>query len=235
VGDIINIYCDESCHLENDHQKVMVLGAVSCKVEKAKDIATGLKDIKIKHSLSPKFELKWGKVSRSKENYYKEVLNYFFDEEALSFRALIVPDKELLRHKDFGQDHDTWYYKMYFTLLEPLLSPNACYRIYLDKKDTHGGSKVNKLHDVLCNNIYDFNRQIIERVQIVESHHVEQVQLCDLLIGAISYANRGLTSSISKLSLVNHIRQRSKYSLTKSTLLQERKVNIFCWQPREVL
>lgn len=23
-----NIYCDESCHLENDHQRVMVLGAV---------------------------------------------------------------------------------------------------------------------------------------------------------------------------------------------------------------
>jgi len=25
---IYNVYCDESCHLENDNQKIMVLGAV---------------------------------------------------------------------------------------------------------------------------------------------------------------------------------------------------------------
>lgn len=231
----INIYCDESCHLEHDHQKVMVLGAVSCRLEKVKNVATTLKSIKIKYGLSPQFELKWSKVSRAKEAYYKDVLNYFFSEEALSFRALIVPDKSLLRHDDFGQDHDTWYYKMYFRLLEPLLSPDEHYRIYLDKKDTHGGRKVNKLHDVLCNNIYDFNRQIIENVQIVESHDVEQIQLCDLLIGAVSYANRELTSNSAKLSLIQDIRRRTGYSLIRSTLLKERKVNIFCWQPREVI
>lgn len=28
MSDIVNVYCDESCHLGNDHQKVMVLGAV---------------------------------------------------------------------------------------------------------------------------------------------------------------------------------------------------------------
>ena len=27
-----NVYCDESCHLENDHQKVMTLGAVWCAI-----------------------------------------------------------------------------------------------------------------------------------------------------------------------------------------------------------
>ncbi len=35
---IINIYCDESCHLENDNQKVMVLGAVWCPFEKKDEI-----------------------------------------------------------------------------------------------------------------------------------------------------------------------------------------------------
>jgi len=28
MGDTFDVYCDESCHLENDHQKVMVLGAL---------------------------------------------------------------------------------------------------------------------------------------------------------------------------------------------------------------
>lgn len=30
MSEFFNIYCDESCHLENDGQKSMVLGAVSC-------------------------------------------------------------------------------------------------------------------------------------------------------------------------------------------------------------
>ncbi len=34
MGDIFNVYCDESCHLENDHRKVMVLGAVWCPFDK---------------------------------------------------------------------------------------------------------------------------------------------------------------------------------------------------------
>ncbi len=35
---IINISCDESCHLENDNQKVMILGAVWCPFEKKDEI-----------------------------------------------------------------------------------------------------------------------------------------------------------------------------------------------------
>jgi len=31
---VANIYCNESCHLEHDRQKVMVLGAIWCPLEK---------------------------------------------------------------------------------------------------------------------------------------------------------------------------------------------------------
>jgi len=36
------------------------------------------------------------------------------------------------------------------------------------------------------------------------------------------------------LSLVNKIKLRSSYSLTKSTLFRENKVNLFHWRPREM-
>lgn len=42
---IYNVYCDESCHLENDHQPAMVLGAVWCPLEKARDIAIRIREI----------------------------------------------------------------------------------------------------------------------------------------------------------------------------------------------
>lgn len=228
-----NIYCDESCHLEGDGQRVMVLGAVWCPRIKVREIAIRIREIKAKHSLPPHFESKWTKVSPAKLPFYLELLDYFFDDDDLHFRALIVPDKSKLRHEDFGQDHDTWYYKMYFDMLKVLLDPHAEYEIYLDVKDTRSSDKMRQLHEVLCNNMYDFERKIISRIQTVRSLEVEQIQLADLLIGVISYANRAITSSSAKLALVARMRSRSHYRLTKTTLLSERKVNLFRWEAKE--
>jgi len=230
---IYNIYCDESCHLERDGQKVMVLGALWCpKRSRARHIAERIRRIKTRHGLAPDFEIKWSKVSPAKAAFYLDLLDYFFKERNLHFRALIA-DKRVLRHAELGTDHDTWYYKMYFHLLKVLFSPRARYHVYLDLKDTRGAEKVRKLHTVLCNDAYDFDRAIIQRIQLVRSHEVEQIQLADLLIGIVGYANRGLTTSAAKVRLVARMRELSRYSLLKTTLLREDKVNLFHWSPKE--
>ena len=54
MREIINIYCDESCHLENDKEKVMALGAVYCQESKKKEIFERLYELKKKHNLIPK-------------------------------------------------------------------------------------------------------------------------------------------------------------------------------------
>lgn len=226
----INIYCDESGHLERDQVPVMVLGALWCEKDKAHEIAKRLREIKAQHGLSPQFEAKWTKISPAKQDFYLALLDYFFDDDDLHFRAVVIPDKTKLDHARFGQDHDTWYYKMYFELLRFLIDPEAEHYIYLDVKDTRGGTKTAKLHEVLCNDAYDFNLEIIKPIQQVRSHQVEQIQLADLLIGAISYANRGLSSNSAKSAFVERMRERSGHILTKSTLLREQKVNIFAWE-----
>jgi hypothetical protein len=231
---VFNVYCDESCHLENDRQKAMVLGAVWCPLEKTREIAVRIREMKARHGLSPQYEIKWVKVSPAKVQFYLDIMDYFFDNDDLHFRALIVPNKSQLRHEDFKQTHDEWYYKMYFDMLKVILYPDARYRIYLDYKDTQGATKVEKLHEVLCNNMYDFSRRIIERVQLVRSQEVEILQLADLLIGTVSYVNRGLSTSAAKLRLVDRMRDRSGYKLTQTTLLWENKVNLFRWHASEV-
>jgi len=230
-----NVYCDESCHLEHDNQQVMVLGAVWCPLEKARELDIAIRGIKQHHGLSPLFEIKWTKVSPAKQDFYLDLVNFFFDSVDLHFRALIVPDKTKLQHGLYHQDHDTWYYKMYFDMLKVILEPDARYRIYLDIKDTRSADKTGKLHDVLCNSMYDFQCEIIERVQTVRSHEIELIQLADLLIGCISYANRGLTGNSAKLALIEQMRARSQYALTKTNLLRENKVNLFVWQADERL
>ncbi len=233
MSQIFNIYCDESCHLENDHQKAMVLGAVWCTQDKTREIAVRIREIKQSHGMKADFEIKWSKVSPAKKQFYLDLLDYFFDDDDLHFRALIVPDKSKLDHAAYSQSHDDFYYKMYFDLLKVILSPDACYRIYIDIKDTLGAVKVAKLHDVLSNNMYDFSKEIIERVQLVRSHEIEQLQLTDLLTGVISYANRGLRGNAAKEALVQRTMARSHYSLRRTTLLRENKVNLFSWHATE--
>ncbi|MFA5555015.1 MAG: DUF3800 domain-containing protein [Phycisphaerae bacterium] len=225
-----NIYCDESCHLENDGLKAMALGAVCCPLEKTRNIANKIRQLKIKHHLSKKFEVKWTKVSPAKIAFYADLIEYFFNEDNLTFRVLVVPDKSKLQHSLHCQTHDEWYYKMYFSLLKVILEPHSKYRIYLDIKDTHGKTKVDKLQEVICNSLYDFNREIVEKIQPVHSHEVEQIQLTDLLTAAVVYANRELDTSPAKTILVNLIKKRSGYSLLQNTLLREKKFNIFVWQ-----
>jgi hypothetical protein len=229
-----NIYCDESCHLENDHQQVMVLGAVWCPKEKTREIAIRLREIKKKHGLSTKLEVKWIKVSQAEVSFYLDLVDYFFDDDDLFFRALVVPDKSVLRHARFpGQDHDLWYYKMYFDMLKVIFRPDSRYHIYIDIKDTKGAAKIRKLHQVLCNDQYDFSRSIIERVQLVHSHEIEQLQLADLLIGAVAYLNRNRYRNTGKEAVIHRIQERSGLDLRRTTLLRADKVNLLRWHPRE--
>ena len=231
---IVNIYCDESCHLENDNCNVMVLGAISCLEDKKQEAFSRLRDIKRNHHLHSNWETKWTKASKSKIPYYLDLIDYFFDNSNLQFRVLVVPDKTKLNHTQFNQSHDDFYYKMYFGMLKGILDPHAKNNIYLDIKDTCGGNKVKKLKDVLRNDFYDHHEErIINRVQIVKSHEIELLQLTDLLVGAVGYANRNLSSSESKLEIINRIRERSGYSLLKSTYLTENKFNIFKWRPQD--
>ncbi len=217
-----NIYCDESCHLKNDHKKVMLLGAIWCPLDRLEKANVRLQEIKREYKFPNTFEIKWTKVSPAKVDFYKEIIDYFFDNNELHFRALIVPDKEKLDHNYFNQDHDTWYYKMYFDLLKVILMPENKYYIYIDLKDTRGGDKIKKLHSVLQNEMYDFSWDIIERVQLVHSHEILLMQLADLLLGAVSAENRNETISNAKKKLISLIldlclRERmSEFFLIKS-------------------
>lgn len=225
----LNIYCDESCHLENDHIQSMALGSIWCNENEISLISNNIKSIKKKHNLPTTFEIKWTKVSPAKKDFYLELIEYFFTEPKLHFRCILIPDKNKLDHIKFNQSHDDWYYKMYFLLIKGILSPQCKYNIYIDIKDTRGTEKVKKLHEVLCNSRYDFDKKIIENIQQVRSHEVTIMQITDLFIGAITYLHRELETSSAKLEIIEHIKKLSKHNLDRSTLPRENKFNIFVW------
>lgn len=234
MGELFNIYCDESCHLEHDPVNVtaMVIGGILCSDAKKKEANNRIREIKVEHGIKADAEIKWNKVSPSMLSLYLDLINYFFDNSDLHFRAVVIPDKRELDHGCFNQTHDEFYYKTYFRMLKTVLEPGREYAIYIDIKDTRSQEKVKKLHDVLCNSNYDFNRNMIKKIQQIRSHEVELMGLVDLLIGAISYFHRGLSGSKTKLALIERIKQRSGYTLMSNTLYRENKFNLFIWKSK---
>lgn len=226
-----NFYCDESLHLPNDGSNVMVLGGIWCPKDKCREINEHIRAIKEKYNIP--HEMKWVKLSESKKDAYLELINYFFDCEHLHFRVLIVDNKDAINHEIFDQTHDDWYYKMYFRMLKTSLDPNDIYNIYMDIKDTKSKTKIVKLREVLANSHYDFSNKMIKNMQVIRSHEVEIMQIVDILIGAMAYISRDLSKVKAKNDVINCIKERSGYSLVKSTLYRETKFNIFHLQLKE--
>jgi len=231
MSEIYNVYCDESCHLENDRQGVMLFGGIWCPANDRVRLSSELRDIKNRHKASG--ELKWTKVSNARVDFYLELVDWFIAEAPLHFRALIVSDKSKLDHDAFNEgSHDTFYYKMYFSLLNKILSPDNSYNIYLDIKDTRSHLKVRKLKEVLCNNVFDFTSQMIRHIQNIHSHESDLMQLADFLLGAVAYRQRGLKGNAAKVAVVNHLERKMGYVLLHSTPLYEAKFNLFVFTPR---
>jgi hypothetical protein len=226
MGEEINIYCDETRHLQFDKTNSMVIGAVSCSKAHVREIFKRIREIKQKHNLPKSFEIKWAKVSPSKVKFYHDLIDLFFDRDELSFRAVIINNKQALDHEKYKQTHDEFIYKMHYECVKVLLEPKKVYHIYIDLKDTQGGKKIEKLHEIICNTQADFKRKMIKSVVQIQGEQVELVQLCDLLIGALCYINNNFNTSKAKVELLKRIQERSTYNLRQTTLIREEKFNL---------
>ena len=230
-----NLYCDETCHLEHDNSNSMALGAVIIPKEKRKEICLRIKEIKQKHEICATNEVKWSKARDRMLPLYLDLVDYFFDDDDISFRALLIPDKNLLDHEKYNQDHNTWYYKMYFEMLKIIFDPRQSYNVFVDIKDTHSDSRISQLWNVCSNNMRDRDRKIIRKIQPIRSDEVQIMQLTDILVGAVCRSQRKLPEqhqSIAKLQSFKPIIPRSRCKLDRSTLPGESKFNYFVWRAR---
>jgi hypothetical protein len=239
VSQVFNAYVDESGHLEHDQTPVAVFGALWLPLDRTREVSERLREIKAKYKLkkpserSSGFETKFTKTSPSRLPFYLDTLDYFFDDDDLRFRAIVVKDKKELDHERYGQTHDEWYYKMLYQLLYNVIDNTNHFRVYLDVKDTRSAERTRKLHSRLREAREDHEGIRFQRLQVVRSSESELLQLADLLIGIVGYANRErVDPSPAKTALVERMKKRSRYSLLKTTPLREEKTNLLVWRPR---
>ena len=175
-------------------------------------------------------------MSESKIEFYLELLDYFWKNEDLHYRGLVATGKDQLNHEKYNNgDYDLWYYKMYFRTLDPIVQQENEYHILVDIKDTRGGKRIQKLKEVMCNNIYDFNGEVITHIGQINSRESEILQLADLINGALAYHYRKLDvqamGNKGKLEFIKSLQK--KQNIDVKTDRSEQKFNLFIWEPRE--
>jgi hypothetical protein len=218
-GKTFNLYCDESCHLEHDGKRFMLLAYVKCPYPQVRMHTERIKALKKEHGF--KGEIKWSKLSHKMYGFYHALIEYFFATD-LSFRALVVR-KDQVKKPAYGQDYDTFYYKMYYQLLYHKIDMQHHYNIYLDVKDTLSAAKVNRLKDILR-----IDYSTVRNLQNIRSHESYLMQLTDVLMGAIGYLNNTDDQAmVAKTRLIERMRIMSGTGLNDSTSKGSEKFNLF--------
>lgn len=229
-----NLYIDESCHLEHDRFPVMCIGYIKISRANYAEFKDAIKSIKLKHNAPT--EIKWNKLSLSRLALYKDLIDFFF-EAPIQFRCILVKYKQKLDHEAFNKgDHDSFYYKLVYFLLNASTNPpnGNSYRVYMDIKDTRGRERLAQITSVFENK--HRGESPFNHFQHIRSDENELLQLTDLFIGAITYKSRkehvkNEASSVKK-ELIKYLEEKSGYLLDEGTEPWEEKFNIFDHQPK---
>lgn len=213
-----NIYIDESCHLEHDKSEVMCIGYTKINQEDYLSVKQAIKEIKLKHK-SPT-EIKWNKLSMSRWELYKELIDFFFA-STIEFRSVLVKNKKNLGPERFNrEDKNSFYYQTLIFLLNNKFSyGDDIYKVYLDVKDTRGKTRLALLEEEILEK-HNGNSPF-KYFQHLHSNENELLQLTDLFIGAICYKARpeynDEKASKIKLKVVKYLEENSGYVLDDGT------------------
>ena len=220
------VYCDETLPdlftTTKAIDKRLMIGSLWIEEDLRDDFKEKIKELRVKHNCWG--EIKWTKVSTSKENFYFELVDLFFSFGMQSrFKAIGIDPKQI-NWAMHGNDRELGFYKFYYLLLKQWLHDFNEYSIYCDSKVNRDLSRLNKLHEILENANWNAN---IKRVQALPSNEVVLIQLADLFLGATSAKmNNTIQTNKAKLNLINHIEKHLGRQI-KATPMSEQKWNVF--------
>lgn len=229
----INVYIDESRHNNDNDGGCMLLGAIWLDIEQLAVLNDAVRLIKKKHSISPRREIKWTKVSTAKLDYYREIIQLFLNLEQINYRAVII-DKSKIDYESHGKTRESFYYTMQYILVRNIAEKRlGDIRLFLDYKDAWSGKYSHELASYL-NNTGSLNHKSLT-AQPLRSHEVVGLQIADLITGAVMYANKPKDEqkSEAKMTLIRLLEESIEQKLTESTPYGIEKFNLLFWEPRK--
>jgi len=230
-SEMYNIYCDES-RVENLDADTMVIGAFIIPRSKKEKIVGDLKRICEKYQFH--HELKWAKVGLGFQDFYFELVEYFFSLDCLQFRGIVVDKKKVKLKKYHDGNLETAFYKFYYLMLKAKLLGSNEYYIFLDKKPSRDKNVIRALLKFLEFHILKNEKQCrIKHLQSYDSDDNVLIQFSDFLTGLLGFCcNRNERDEKSfKASVVRYFEEKAgKQNLCSPSVLSEEKYNVFVWK-----
>ena len=222
-----DIYCDE-CFPDlfcsgKPQAKYALIGSLWLPTAKRDDYKKAIRELRDKHRLGG--EMKSRKVSPSRLEFYKELLDWFVGQgEDLRFRVIVIEAAKLNFAIYHQSNPELGFYKFYYQLLIHWLHPNNSYGIYCDYQTNQAPNRLAEMKQIL-RHVKPLSE--IRQVQWVRSKESLLTQLSDILTGLVSARLNG-TSQLgsAKTQLLEHLEARLGHAI-QSTNAGEQKVNVF--------
>lgn len=218
------IYCDESCwealYDKNSHLYAAI-GGVWIPTEKRQDVKAHIGSLKNKYGLHG--EMKWNHICPKSVEMYKELVNMFFDDEEIRFRAICIKAAEVNHERFNAGNGELGFYKFYFQLIHHWMLMGNSYQVFVDYKTNGYQHRVQELGAILNN----ASTAELTQIQALPSEESVLIQLADVLTGAVasSFNNRKMTS-LAKQSIRDLIEHRMGHCI-QGTSAGETKFNVF--------
>ena len=227
------VYCDESRQdlfynkdAISTNNLYMFIGGILINSSDRVSIKNKINIIKDKHSLNRKSELKWNRVTMSKIELYKELVDLFIDENIM-FRTIKINSKKIDLKKYHNDNAELGFYKFYYQLLNNWLDKkdDGKYIVYTDIKTNKDVNVLSTLKKCVNNKA---KKEVISNIYAIESNESVFLQLEDILMGIASYKfNYGKNGkSKAKMELVTYLEKKLGHEI-KSTSKFEDKYNVF--------
>lgn len=220
-----DIYCDESCLealTKKESHPFVGIGGLWLPTEKREETKTSLKEICRRHNINKEF--KWNKLSPYYLDFYKEIVDYFFNKEHLRFRAIIIESNKVDNMTFHDSDNELSFYKFYYQLIHHWILDFNHYYIFLDYKLNRNKGRLNELRKVLQ---YSNLTSTIGLVQGIPSEQSLGIQLADVLLGAVTAKFNNKIKSKAKTGLIEYIEKEYLGKEISPTSKTEEKFNVF--------
>lgn len=221
----IEIYCDESgleALSNKSEHSFMAIGGLWLPADYRQELKKSLNIIKREFGITGEF--KWQKVSRSKIDFYKNVLDYFFSTENLRFRVILVEVSQVNNNLFNDNDNELGFYKFYYQLLHHWILSFNSYKVFTDIKVNRKKERLKKLHEILT---YSNLTSEIHQVQGLPSTESLGIQLADVLTGLVNTKFNKQATGATKKELISYIENRYLKKEISATSKSEGKFNIF--------
>lgn len=208
---ILHFYADES---SQSKCKYMLLSGIAIAERHLESVRNMLRDVQVTHRTLG--TMKWGKVSQSKLQVYREYCDVFFREcarDIMHFHSLTV-NTTMLDHRRFNSGSpEIGFSKFIYQLIVKigrLYGRDYVVHCYLDRRKTR--QSLNELQEIVNNGLaknWGLHSRPVRRIVFRETEDEPILQLNDVLLGALAARCNGHHlaegASTAKSDLSGHI------------------------------